>query len=286
MSTGGPDTPLAKAVDKSGFPFQLAVERELRKLGQRLSWEVVPEVPIRDVFADIVLRRPGILAVIECKRVEGETWHFLVPTGASGNVGRCRIEWHNPRAERFPVRALIAGTHLMKVFCSECNMSQGSYEASFCVLPKKSAQDSLETLGHELLGKTHALADVFGLEYGDGPTYVIPVIVTNAGLTVCEYDVESLDIDLGRLGAADFKPVDFVRFRKTLVSRASNDYEWDRVLTLGDWTSDRERTVFVVSPRGLQHFLSGFRAFGPAGGGKYPAEFESPPEYGTGRERE
>src|SRR5882672_6196767 len=86
MTTTGPDTPHIKAVDKSGFPFQLAVERELRALGRRFQWEVSREVPIGDRFADIVLRRPNLLAVVECKRVDGEHWHFLVPKGSSSNV--------------------------------------------------------------------------------------------------------------------------------------------------------------------------------------------------------
>jgi len=125
------------------------------------------------------------------------------------------------------------------------------------------------------------LADLFGLQYGALPTYMIPVVVTNAELSICEYDPASLDLALGRLGGVAFKPADFLRFRKTLVSRQSNDYVWQRV-SLDAWTSDRERTVFVVSPQGLDRFLSGFRAFHHAGGGEHPPEFESPPEWGTG----
>jgi len=287
MSSGGPNTPFIQAVDKSGFPFQLAVERELKKLGRTHSWPVVAtEVPVRDAFADIVLQRPGLLGVIECKRVEEERWHFLVPKGASANVARCRIEWHNPNAAELPIHATLSiRNHPTKLFCSECTMATGSYEASVCVPPRGKAVNSLEALSGDLLANTHALGDRFELKYDDAPTYLIPIIVTNAELMVCEYDVDSLDINLGRLGQADFKPVDFLRFRKTLVSRASNDYQWDRQVTLGDWTSDRERTVFVVSPKGLDQFLAGFRAFGPIGGG-FPAEYESPPKYGSGRGRE
>ena len=289
MTSGGPNTPLIEAVAKSGFPFQLAVLRELRKLGEIHSWPVVAtEVPIGEEFADIVLLRPGLLGVIEAKRVEGEKWHFLVPKGASSNVGRCRIEWHNPRAAKLPLMATISiHNQATKVFCSECNMAEGSYESSVAVLPKGKAVHSLEALSDDLLSLTHALGDMFALKYDKRqPTYLIPVVVTNAALMVCEYDVDSLDIDLGQLGQADFKPVDFVRFRKTLVSRASNDYEWDRQMTLEDWTSDRERTVFVVSPKGLNQFLSGFRAFVPANGQQFPDEFLNPPRYATGRDRE
>jgi len=283
----GPNVPLIQAVDKSGFPFQLAVTRELKKLGQKHSWPVVvPEVPVGDTFADIVLRRPGFLGVVECKRVEEEKWHFLVPKGASANVGRCRIEWHNPRAAELPMHAKLSRNPATRVFCSECVMAEGSYESSVCVVPKGKAVPSLEAVCGELLDTVHALGDKFELKYDNEPNYLIPVIVTNAELSVCEYDADALDINLGRLGAADFKSADFIRFRKTLVSRGSNDYEWDRLVTLGEWTSDRERTVFVVTPKGLNQFLAGFRKFGPASGKQYPEEFENPPTYGDGRDRE
>ncbi len=280
MIMPGPDTPLIKTVDKSGFPFQLAVDRELRTLGQRHSWAVVPEVPIGDRFADIVLRRPNLLAVVECKRVDGEHWQFLVPKGSSSNRVRCRVEWHNPRAVKPP--ALMGSLlRLSKIFCSECTMSEGSYEASICVLPKKNAQTSLETLSRDILGTTHTLGELFGLQFDATPTYLIPVIATNAELSICEYDPASLDINTGHLGGVEFKPADFVRFRKTLVSRRSNDYVWQRG-SLEDWAADRERTVFVVSPGGLDRFLSGFRAFGYAGADQHPPEFVSPPQEGTG----
>src|SRR5439155_16270321 len=56
MTGGGTNTPLIESVEKSGFPFQLAVLRELRKLGEIHSWPVVAtEVPIGEEFADIVL---------------------------------------------------------------------------------------------------------------------------------------------------------------------------------------------------------------------------------------
>src|SRR5207247_4840032 len=75
MTGGGPNTPLIKAIEKSGYPFELAVERELRDLGKKHDWPVVMrEVPVGDSFADLVLQRPGLLLVVESKRVEDETW--------------------------------------------------------------------------------------------------------------------------------------------------------------------------------------------------------------------
>jgi hypothetical protein len=279
--TGGPNTPLTSAIEKSGYPFALAVERELRMLAEKHGWPVVlREVPVGDAFADLVLQQPGLLLVLECKRVEEEMWHFLVPKGTSTNTARCRVEWRNPRAAQPPSILSVSLNPPSKIFCSECTMAEGSYESSVAVLPRGKAAHSLEQLSGGLLDMTHRLGDQFGLQYDDEvPTYLIPVIVTNAGLSVCEYDVGTLPIETGRLGEVEFTSVDFLRFRKTLVRRASNDYQGDRKLFLRQWTADRERTVFVVSPRGLDQFLAGFRAFGPWGEHKYPFEFEHPPKW-------
>ena len=283
--TAGPNVPLAQTVDKSGFPFQLAVERELRRLGRLHSWPLVAtEVPVGETFADLVLQQQGLLGIVECKRVEDEKWFFLVPKGSSANVARCRTEWRNPRATTSG-RMMAMAIHVTKLFCTECTMAEGSYEASVCVVPKGKALTSLEAACGDVLTKVHTLGDKFELKYDDGPTYLIPIIVTNADLCVCEYVPDGLDINRGHIGAAEFKSVDFIRFRKTLVTRSSNDYEWDRQVTLGEWTTDRERTVFIVNPRGLNQFLSGFRAFKPSSGKNHPDEFENPPEYGDGSRR-
>jgi hypothetical protein len=275
MTKRGEDTTLGNEVDRSGFPFQLAVERELRIIGRRHDWEVAAtEVPVGDSFADIVLQRPGFLAVVECKRVDANNWCFLVPRGASVNVVGCRVEWHNPRALKPP--AFMAGIPISKVFTSDCTMCEGSYESSVSVLPRKNAAHSLEPLARDLLNQTHALGDTYGLKYGAGPTYLIPVIVTNASLSICEYDPASLDLQYGRLGSADFRSAEFVRFRKALVTERSNDYD-RHDLPLAEWAADRARTVFIVSPSGLERFLSGFRAFGLADGNEYPPEFVAPP---------
>jgi hypothetical protein len=274
MSTGESKA-LAAAVDRSGFPFQLAVESELRSIGGALDWDLVAtEVPAGDSYADIVLRRPGFLAVIECKRVDGGTWHFLVPKGASSNVVDCRLEWHNPRA-RYR-EALMAGLPPSMIFAADCTMCEGSYESSVSILPKTSASHNLEVLCRELLAQSHALGDSWGVDYGSEVTYLIPVLVTNAALSICEYDPTSLDLEKGVLGEARFAKADFVRFMKALVIDRSNDYD-HRDLSLQAWTADRERTVFVVSPSGLRRFLSGFRAFGLRSGRDLPEEYSNPP---------
>ena len=104
-------------------------------------------------------------------------------------------------------------------------------------------------------------------------------MVTNAPLSVCAYDPETIDIQSGILGDAAFEQVDFIRFRKSLVNRWPNDYQRSRE-ALNDWAASRERTVFVVSPLGLSRFLSGFRAFHYRDGSSVPPQFAQPPNWG------
>ena len=155
MTRVGPDVPKLEAVDRSGFPFQLAVERELRRLGPTFSWDVTAtEVPVGEDFADIVVSKWNMLAVIECKRVDEGEWHFLVPRGTSSNVARCRLEWHNPRATTTP--SFLPRT-LSKVFCSDFTMCEGSYESSIAILPKKHTAHSLEILARTVLEQANEL---------------------------------------------------------------------------------------------------------------------------------
>lgn len=78
------------------------------------------------------------------------------------------------------------------------------------------------------------------------------------------------------LPAGSLREVDSLRFRKALVSERSNDYH-HHDLPLPEWAADRERTVFIVSPSGVNRFLSGFRAFHLQDGKEYPPEFLNPP---------
>ena len=79
---------LLSHVDASGFPLQMRLEHEVRSLFSELhgAWKVVAtEFPWEDPrtgrteFVDMVIQRPPICFVIECKRRTGGAWTFLTP---------------------------------------------------------------------------------------------------------------------------------------------------------------------------------------------------------------
>ena len=74
----GPDTPRREQGNRSGFPFQLAVEREIQAIPDPERWRrVIREVPYSDGFIDLVAQRGKKLAVLECKRANEHGRIFL-----------------------------------------------------------------------------------------------------------------------------------------------------------------------------------------------------------------
>ena len=270
----GPDTPHRELVNKSGFPFQLAVERDIRSIGGEPRVEIqAAELPWAGGFVDLVLKREKILIVIECKRVDSGVWVFLVPKGKGMNEAGCRLEWYNGRA---PDRQQFAQQRPTKMFCSEFTMCEGSPESNVCVVPKSQGTvQTLEGVCGPLLDACHEIGDLPGVQHDGEIEFVVPAVVTNAALKVCEYDPASMTLPTGHIGPAQFHVADFVRFRKALVRRRNDDYR-SQPVKLGTWAGDRERTVFIVNHSGLRRFLHGFRAFSYAGPGQFPPEYENP----------
>ena len=108
---------------------------------------------------------------------------------------------------------------------------------------------------------------------------IIPVIVTSAKLYTCKLNVASISLETGLPDEAStqFQQVEMVRFRKSLVNRRSNSYQTSPMV-LSDWTADRERTVFVLTPSAIDQFFKGFGSLSDANTlGGIPKEFLNPP---------
>lgn len=250
-----PDAPLRNQVNRSGFPFQLAVESVIRETEGTHKWRVVSsEFPCRLGFIDLVLSQGDLIATLECKKVEDQSWIFLAEEGQSQRINRCRLEWFKPASLRkVPSEAPI--------FASEFSMCEGSPESKFCVIPKgKGPIQTIESVCTELLSASHALLEPMDLKRPQNYQAVVPVLVTNAILKTCVYQPGELDIETGHLDKGMFSDTDFIRFRKPLVRDRSN-FSATEPLELLNWSVDRERTVFIVHPKGLVRFLFGFRSF-------------------------
>ena len=269
-------TPLRELLNKSGVPFQLAVEDTIRALASKHGIEECHrEVPSADGFIDIVARKRNILVAFECKRVDDKrSWVFVAPDEGRTNVTRCRLMWFNGRAPepQLPVPAWS------RVFCSEWNLVEPSPEADYCVVPKDTPIRSLEAVCSELLKNCQDLLDDDSIARGAELVPIVPVIVTNALLRVCQVKGSMVPLDSGKIGSADgsFSDVDLVRFRKSLANQRSNSYDSDP-LVLRDWVVDRERTVFVARPEALERLFQGFRSFTASEPLGVPAAFTHPP---------
>jgi len=259
-------------MNKSGFPFQLAVEHLVRVSENQHDWAVVAtEFPWEDGFVDLVLRRGPMLIIGECKRATEEKWIFLVPPGSRDDVQRSRLEWWNGRAPEPP--ALEATIFHTRLFCDDFFVLPASAESEYCVVPKgKSAVPSLEAVCSVLLSAVHEIGDLPGVEHRADFEALVPVIITNAQLVTAHLSPGEEQLTSGEIDDADFRFHKFMRFRKSLVVRRSNDYD-DSLMTLESWKADRVRTVFVVQARHLVEFLSAFNNL------RFDDMFRTPPAY-------
>jgi hypothetical protein len=267
-----PNEPLRDLLNRSGIPFQLAVENAIRTVGTRYGVEVVRrEMPWANGFLDIVARRDQVLFAFECKRVEDKSWIFVISDDAKMNQSRCRLEWFNGRA---PAPKIPLNGH-SRVFCAEWNMVEGSPESDFCIVPKGTPIGSLEAVCRDLLLGCHDLLADEEISHGGEYATIVPVVITTAKLYTCRFDPAGVPIETGKLdvSAGQFTTTDLVRFRKSLVTARSNSYDSSKMV-LKDWGVDRERTVFIVVPSALQRFLAGFRSFLALDFGGVPKEFK------------
>jgi hypothetical protein len=150
------DTNALKQVNRSGFPFQLKVEHDIRATEQRHKWSVASrEHPWTSPegnsgFIDIVLKSSGACLVIECKRVRADDasqlqWLFLVEEAKSDLTGE---------ASSFYVEAALDVRGW-----NDVRISPYSLESQFCVLQGDEPRRSLlENLAKGLLQSTEGLA--------------------------------------------------------------------------------------------------------------------------------
>jgi hypothetical protein len=255
-----PNRPLEEQVNRSGFPFQLAVEQTVRSSVREHSWEVAAtELPWESGFIDLVLKNGRMFFVIECKRAEESTWVFLVRTGQQPTE-RFRMPWWNGRAPEIPPLERL-GLNTTKAFCDQFFFGPASLESGYCVVPKgKGPITSFEPLAQELVLSAQGLAEQEDVDRGDDFACYAPMIVTNARLVTCEMDPGLVSLETGKLGSASWSDQAVVRFQKTLTRASSNDYETDAV-DLHTWQTERNRSVLIVRANALLEVLKGIENF-------------------------
>ena len=263
-----------KQINKSGFPFQLRVEHEIRATEQMHNWSVASRehpwtsagMAAASGFIDIVLKHNQFSTfrlVIECKRIKADDarqlrWVFLLPEQEAKPtmLASCfEVEgWggKDPTGEQKWADIRV---------WDNVDLAPTSLQSQFCILQsdEQRRQPILESLATEVLESIEGLAqEEVNMEKSvDQPVhtrlFVFPAIVTNAEIAACRFDPAKIEINDGTLNAGDVEitTVPFIRFRKSLAT----SFPQGMFYQLEAANKARERTVFVVNSASLPEFL-------------------------------
>jgi len=251
-------------VNSSGFAFQMRIEEEVRKaqnqwqfVGREHRWQ---DDDGQEGYIDLIVESGNLRAVIECKKQKDKSWIFLKPKN-SGQKDRCSLLWikkYQPIENvQFPFDFFA-----WDIF----SVSPMSYVSAFCTLQGQgdNSKSLLERTASELTHAAECLAreELFFSAIKEFPRHRIymPVIVTNAKLSICSFVPNDIDLSTGELSleSAQFEPVPYLRFQKGLQtnilgSKIQLDYR--QGLELHEINAEKERTVFVVNSESLLDFL-------------------------------
>lgn len=282
-----------KHIWKSGFPFQLRVEDEVRSTHSTHGWSIATrEHPWTNAetessgFIDLVLQHDQFVTyrmVIECKRVKADDkrqlqWVFLVPEKEKQEtqLASC-LEVGGTTTFSTSIGGPNSGKekwdHVQ--LWENVNIVPKSFESSICVLPSDDSKrqpileslasaviDSVEGLGQEEIHIHQSGSHVSSLL-----AFLFPVIVTNAEISICSFDPRNVNIVDGTLdpSAAAITTVPFIRFRKSLAMT----FPKGTFSNLKEANEARELTVFVVNASALPSLLKDWNMSARSFGGRY-----------------
>lgn len=258
-------TELLDLLNGSGFPFQVGVRKEIEQTANTHGWAVDAEEhywrhPKTECggFIDFVISHQQYIftILIECKRVkEDGKWLFLMPRDYTADQRR--------------ISALCtqsAGAE-SKAFLGWCDFDFDpvSPEAAYCVFRgQDEKKPMLERIADDLLPAVEGVG-FEDLEINMGDKYAsnqwrifLPLIVTNAILYTSTFDANKVSMASGRLpeDACEFKPVPFVRFRKSLATHYPRvGLHPGRNNSLRKASVAKERTVLVINSAALADCL-------------------------------
>ncbi len=253
--------PYLQLANDSGYPLQIAVQREIENTTSQHNWRVkfaehswFNLTDGTSGFIDLVVenRASVVYLVIECKRVRDSTWLFMEPSGQASPVTRSKAWISNYREGQFK--------HLGWF---DVHVTPPSPEGLFCALRGQNAHERntlLERTGAELVTATEGLAAEIRDYRPDFPEdfrIYFNVIVTTADLVVAKFAPDQLSPSHGTLATAQFESAPFVRLRKQL-SRRPRSFDVRDFQRGVEPTQEKESTVFVVRAEALAGFLRAF----------------------------
>ncbi len=287
-----PDKTL-KHIWKSGFPFQLRVEAEVRSTHSMHNWSIATQEhpwTNRDTgssgFIDLVLEHDSLVTyriVIECKRVKADDerqlkWTFLVPEGKKEETELASCLELGGSSDFLtkltdPNLGQKVWDHVR--LWDNVNILPKSFESTICILPSddSKSQPILERLANVVIDSVEGLGEEVILIHQSqshvGPlrAFLFPVIVTNAEIAMCSFDPKNVSILDGTLDASavTITTVPFIRFRKSL----STAFPKGSFSTLKEANEARELTMFVVNASALPLLLKDWNMHPRNFGGRY-----------------
>ena len=250
---------LTKAVNKSGFPLQIAITNLVNSRAQRSAWSVRHTEHSwrhaeaqREGYIDLVVvhRNAGITFVVECKRAHNTSWIFLNPQ-------------RNLQRRHAKAWVTMRGQEKVQWFGWEnVAADPSSPEAEFCIVKCEGGKpnQTLEDICRPLVLSVEALAqeEVITGEIGhDSLQLYFNVIVTTAELQVGTFDPSTISLRDGTLPAAEFHSHPFVRLRKQFSTTPVNQGQ-PVLYEPHDVAAAKENTVFIVQADHFAEFLDQF----------------------------
>lgn len=246
-------------VNSSGFPLQLGIEHLVKSKNLPHGWKVrykehswKNEQTANSGFIDLVLTDAydTTAMVVECKRVQDTSWIFLLPSERQANRRHTYV-W---LSRLFGQAAKFFDWH-------DVTGEPSSAECEFCIVPgqDQKSRPMLERVAAELIEATEALAqeDHYLNTEPDFIRIYANVIVTTAELHLCSFNPSDVSIDTGMIDKADFTPVPFLRFRKSLSTKSVSELNL-KEKTQASLVKAKENTVFIVNSGHFEEFLNAF----------------------------
>ena len=251
------DDKLKQYVNSSGFPMQIGLENFVNNTSSDHGWKVLYKehswyspYSSNSGFIDLVLidRRRTSIMVIECKRVQNTNWIFLLSSEDQERRRHVKV-W----ISRFD------GENKKFFDWNDVAVSPSSPESEFCVIPgqDRKSRPMIEKVAAELVEATEALSledyHLYKAEMNFIRMY-FNVIVTTADLNLCSFNPDNISTDTGMIDKAEFRPVPFVRFRKSLSTKPVDQLNLSEKSPY-HLSKTKENTVFIVNSTHFSDFL-------------------------------
>lgn len=249
---------LAKIVNGSGFPLQIAVERAVYQTNSK--WAVLHREHAwlhangQNGFADLIVANDhNCVMVIECKRVQECDWIFIT-SDEPGKTLSSRIFINNTSGH---------GKEHHGYF--DLQSSPSSFESDFCVVAGQDAKSRplLERIAYEVSTATEAVAHEewpHAIARNYGFRCYVGVVVTTAKLSISAIDPATVSLTSGQADNQAITEVPWIRFRKQLSHELAvppEDLDW----SFNGISKAKEKVTFVVNSGHFVTFLDKWSLF-------------------------